>query len=96
MKIYRKKSQYCDEMNSKTISDDFRKTGDRIALMLSQLDEIHSHIEYVHDVTKDNGDVGIELSEAVNRLGIALASCIIYAKEYEDEANCTNSDNEDF
>ena len=90
MKVYKKAEHCIQEINSKTVADDFNKASKEIANIVSKLNEIKSHADYLHEITNDNGDVGFELSEVLEKLGVALAVCIIYATEYEDEANDTS------
>ena len=40
---------------------------------------------------KDNGDPSFELSESLEKLGIALASAVVYANEYAKEAEKAKS-----
>lgn len=86
-KVYKEATSYSAEINSLSVANDLIKYAKSIAECLSKLNETKGHIEYIHNVTNDNGDVAFTLNDAIRELGIALAVCIGYANEYEDEAN---------
>lgn len=65
---------------------DYSEIIPRLAKALSQIAEIKNRCQFISDQMKDNDDPAFELSEALEKLGIALASAVIYGSEYADDA----------
>ena len=86
MKIYAEKTDYSPERNSVWVGQQYEKYSKEIAKCLSQLDEIKNHVDYLHELTDDAGDVGFGLTDAIFKLGVALADCVNYSEEYFKEA----------
>lgn len=57
----------------------------KLAQTISQTREVKNRCEFISEKMNDNNDPGFELSEALEKLGIALSSAVIYADEYAKE-----------
>ena len=90
--VYKKATAYSKTIDSKSIAQEYLAYAREISNLMSQLDIIRNKIKDLHDVTNDNGDVAFELGEALSKLGIALATCMVYQGEYQMEADETDSE----
>lgn len=91
--VYKKATEYSKTIDSKLIAQEYLVYAREISDLMSRLDIIKGKIENLHNVTNDNGDVAFELGEALSKLGIALATCMVYQGEYQMEADETDSEN---
>lgn len=57
----------------------------KTAEMISYLADLKHTFDYISNQTKDNADPAIETSESLERLGILLASIVIYKNEYSQD-----------
>lgn len=58
----------------------------KLAQIISQTREVKNHCEFISEkMYEDTCDPVFELSEALEKLGIALSSVVIYADEYAKE-----------
>ena len=80
-----KKGSPC--VDSAYVARQYLAHAQEIAHYICQLDDTKDRIEYLHEVTKDAGDVHFELERAICQLGVTLASCIEYYSAYTEEAN---------
>jgi len=85
-KVYAEATEFSPVKDSSYVAKEYREYADTIAEKLSQLTDVGEKIEWLHKLTDDNGDPFFEIQEAIKALGIALATCLTYAKEYEEEA----------
>ena len=85
--VYQEATQYTSVRDSEWIAQEYRNESYKIAECLAKLNESKEHIDYLHELTKDNADVAFDLENAITKLGIALATCITYCKKYQDEAD---------
>lgn len=85
-KIYRQATPYCPAIDSRYVSEEYLSHAREISDMISKLDLLRNKIEGLHEITGDNGDVAFELKESIEKLGIALATCMGYQGEYQMEA----------
>ena len=92
MAIYEKATEFSEVKDSAYVSKSYREMAVKLANLLAQVNEMKGSAEYLTDITHDNGDPVFELTEAVEKLGIALASCVTYAKEYANEAEGKESE----
>lgn len=92
-KVYRKGTKgIVPDMDSAWIAARYAEHAKTIAKCVSQLDDVKNMVDHLHQITMDNGDVGFSLSNALEKLGIALADCVCYQAEYEQEANGDDDD----
>ena len=85
-KIYVKTDDGSEVRDSTWVSKEYRAAASVLAKTVSQMDYLRNKLNYLMQLTEDNGDPFLELSDAVNKMGLALASCIVYADAYEQEA----------
>lgn len=90
--IYRQGDGLFPTVDSKYVAKQYLEYSVKIAEHMTKLNEINQHVKYLHECTNDNGDVGLELDEAILKLGIALADSITYSHEYQQEADGTNEE----
>lgn len=64
----------------------YRDTADKLAIIHGQLQEMQEHAEFWTTQLEDNGNPADDLKAAMTALGTALASCVVYASEYEEDA----------
>lgn len=57
----------------------------KLAYRILDIADIRDSMEYTSQKCEDNGDVGMRLDEALDKLGIALAHALVYANEYKNE-----------
>ena len=86
-KIYEQLTEFSEAKDSRWVAKAYREAGYKIASVLNELNDVKGKLEYLCDITKDNGDPAFELRDALCGLGIALASTMVYASEYDAEAN---------
>ena len=86
-KVYVEATSYTPLIDSAYVANEYAEHARVIARCVSKLNDIKTRIEYLHEITKDNADVAIDLDTAITKLGIALSSCVEYGNEYKDEAN---------
>jgi len=91
-KIYHKSEATGEVMNSVWFSNQYLKVAEKIALHISQLDELRGRLEYLHETAKDAGDTPYMLDEAINKLGKALAATLNFSTEYREEAEDKDGD----
>ena len=65
-----------------------------ISNSIAKLNEFRNRFENISEFVKDNADPAIDLGEAIEKLGIALSSVVIYANEYEKDLKKENDSNE--
>lgn len=65
---------------------DYSELIPHLAKAISQIAEIKNRCQFISDQMKDNNDPAFELSEALEKLGVALASAVLYGSEYADDA----------
>ena len=58
-----------------------------LAQMTSKLGEMKNAFEFMSNETGDNGDPAMLAEEALAKVGELLASVVLYAKDYKDEAD---------
>ena len=58
-----------------------------IANMIGKLDDMRGTFEILMEETGDNGDPYFDSAQAIEKLGILLASVVTYEHEYEEDAN---------
>ena len=90
--IYRQGDGFLPTVDSRYVASQYLEYSVKIAEHIAKLNEIEQRVKYLHECTNDNGDVGFGLEEAILKLGIALADCITYSHEYQQEANVTNEE----
>lgn len=76
-------------MNKKRAAElaaDYSEYANKLAVIIGQLQEIQTHCEYLKNESGDNGDPYYDLQPVLERAGIALASMVVYATEYKEEA----------
>jgi hypothetical protein len=73
-------------MTSREIHDRYSEMAVELAAIIGKIDDMKGQSEYISRETKDNGDPSIDLSEALEKLGVALANIITYADEYLNDA----------
>ena len=88
-KVYHKSEATGEVMDSVWFSNKYLEVAEKIALHISQLDELKGRLEYLHKTADDNGDPSYLLDEATNQLGKALAATLNYSTEYREEAEET-------
>lgn len=92
--VYEEATSYSPVKDSKWVAKQYSGHSKVIADCLTRLDDVRTAIENLHNICKDNCDVGFALGIAVEKLGVALGHCINYQAEYEEEANCEDDTNE--
>ena len=90
--VYKQGDGFLSTVDSKYAAKQYLEYSVKIAEHIEKLNEISQHVKYLHECTNDNGDVGFGLEEAILKLGIALADCITYSHEYQQEADGTNEE----
>lgn len=70
---------------NKEISSDYFNLAEKVAVIVGQLDDIKTTCKYLMEETKDNGDPYFDLMPAIEHLGVALATMVVYAGEYSNE-----------
>lgn len=69
-------------MTSQEIGRKYHEHSVKIANIIAQLNEICNQFEYLSDQAKDNADPYLDLTSAIQKLGLALADTVTYAEEY--------------
>lgn len=70
----------------KAVINFYQDTANQLAIMHGQLQEMQEHAEFWGEQMRDNADPASDLMDAMIALGKALASCVVYANEYEEDA----------
>ena len=71
---------------SQDAAADYSEISAKLARAISQIAEIKNRCQFISDQMKDNDDPAFELGEALEKLGVALASAVTYGDEYAKEA----------
>jgi len=69
-------------MTNKEAADSYNEMAVKLARIISNVEDMRGRSEYISDEMRDNGDTYTSLSEALEKLGVALANVVIYADEY--------------
>lgn len=94
-KVHHKSEAIGEVMDSVWFSNQYLEVAEKIALQISQLDELKGRLEYLHETANDTGDPAYMLDDAINKLGKALAATLNYSTEYREEAEETEEKDED-
>ena len=63
----------------------YRDVADKLAVIHGQLQDFQERAEFWTEQLRDNGNPADDLKAAMTALGTALASCVVYASEYEED-----------
>ena len=66
------------------IIDTYHEASYDIAQMVSKLSDYKGKFDRISDFTMDNMDPVIDAEEALEKLGVLLASTVIYENEYKE------------
>lgn len=80
------------EWTTKDIVNLYQEGAFEIANSIAKLNEFRNRFENISEFVKDNADPAIDLGEAIEKLGIALSSVVVYESEYREELNKTNKE----
>ena len=72
-------------MTNKEAAASYKEMMVDLANMIARIDAMKSRSEYISEQMHDNSDPACDLSEALEKLGKALASIVTYADEYGRE-----------
>ena len=77
--------------NPRNIADIYHEKAGEIANMIGKLNGMQGTFEILMQETSDNGDPYFDSAQAIEKLGVLLASVVTYEHEYEEEANAGSS-----
>lgn len=81
--------KYSQYLTSKDVANKYESCVEKIAKIITDLEDIKSTYEYLSQTTKDNGDPQMAIHDVIQRLGYLLAVSMVYKMQYEAEDNCT-------
>lgn len=68
----------------------YHEKAGEIANMIGKLDDMHGNFEILMEESDDNGDPYFDTAQALEKMGVLLASVVTYEHEYEADANAGN------
>lgn len=93
-KIYREADGVFPRYDSEKLAKEYDEACFKIANCLSQMDDLREHIKYLHEIADDDPSPSLDLETAIEKLGVALASCTVYKNEYMNESLGVTEENE--
>ena len=69
----------------------YHEKAGELAVMIGKINDMKGSFEYLMEETGDNGDPYFDSAQAIEKLGILLASVVTYEHEYEEDANAGSS-----
>ena len=81
-------------MTKKEVADRYWKMAVSVAEAVSKISDAQRTSEHISNEMKDNADPECDLSEVLIKCARALSSSIIYASEYEEDAEKEEAENE--
>ena len=72
-------------MTNKEAAANYKEMMVDMANMIARINAMKERSEYISEQMHDNSDPACDLSEALEKLGKALASMVTYADEYGKE-----------
>ena len=79
-----------NELAAKCVRIYHEKAGE-LAVMIGKLNDMHGNFEILMEESGDNGDPYFDSAQAIEKLGILLASVVTYEHEYEEDLNAGSS-----
>ena len=73
-------------MNYRELADSYQQHAYELAVLIGKLKDIQTSCEINMRDASDNGDPYYDLMPVLEHAGIALASMVVYANEYKEEA----------
>ena len=70
----------------KKVSDRYNELAVKLAVIISQIQDIQTTCKFLSEETNDTGDPYYDLQPVLEHAGIALAAMVVYADEYKEEA----------
>jgi len=74
-------------MTLKEAANRYRDIAEKLSRIVTDVHQLQTKAEFLRQAMDDNGDPAFEMSEAIEKLGIAMASSLNYAMEYEQDAS---------
>ena len=93
-KIYKEADGVSPRYDSEKLAKEYDEACFKIAKCLSQMDDLRNRVEYLHEIADDDPSPSLDLETAIEKLGVALASCTVYKNEYMNESLEVMEENE--
>ena len=73
-------------MRNQKIADRYNELAVKLAIIIGQIQDIQTTCKFLSEGTKDNADPYYDLQPVLEHAGVALATMVVYADEYKEEA----------
>ena len=80
----------CNKNEMKKAVKTYKEAAFEIATIIGKINDLSGRFDYLSSNLSDNNDPHLDAQEAIEKLGVLLASVVVYQNEYEHELNGEN------